>query len=83
MLIRLPIRQNQKKARPAKGLRPSLAKATAGSMNMKKGTRHRNNRNMASEIGRKYIIFFARIISDNYFAVLVIHTGSQSPDKRF
>jgi hypothetical protein len=55
--MRLPIRQNQKKARPAKGLRPSLAKATAGSMNIKKGTRNRNNRNMASEIGRKYIIF--------------------------
>jgi hypothetical protein len=59
------MRQTQKKIRPAKGLSPSFAKATAGSMKMKKGTRNKNKKNIASEIGRKYMMFLDAIIADN------------------
>jgi hypothetical protein len=46
--------ENQKKARPANGLSPSFAKATAGNMKIRNGTM-KNIMNMATDMGRKYI----------------------------
>jgi len=49
-------RENQKKASPAIGLSPSFANATAGIMNMRKGVRSRKMKNIARDMGKKYMV---------------------------
>jgi hypothetical protein len=53
----LPIKLNQKNAKPANGLNPSLAKATAGIIKIRKGITIKKSRKIAKDIGRKYIAF--------------------------
>jgi hypothetical protein len=53
--MRLPIRENQKKASPAMGLNPNFANVTAGIMKMRKGIINKKSKKIASDIGRKYI----------------------------
>ena len=53
----LPARQKKKNAIPAMGLSPSFAKATAGSISIKNGVTKINNKNIANDMGRKYMVF--------------------------
>jgi hypothetical protein len=46
-----------KKRRPAKGLSPNFANATAGNMKIRNGVKSKKMRKIASDIGKKYITF--------------------------